>query len=46
MTHLPFIAAAYAATIGAYLLLSVSAVLRLRSARRKLRAVETRRVRA
>ncbi|MCQ8276927.1 heme exporter protein CcmD [Acetobacteraceae bacterium KSS8] len=45
MTHLPFIAGAYAATIGVFLILSVSAALRLRAAERRLHAVETRRER-
>ena len=42
MTHLPFVAAAYALTVAVGLFLSVSAALRLRRAGRRLAAVETR----
>ena len=36
MTHLPFIAAAYAVTIGAAVALALNAAARLRAARRAL----------
>lgn len=40
MTHLPFVAGAYAVTIGTFLVLSVSAAARLRAARRRLAALD------
>jgi cytochrome c biogenesis protein CcdA len=43
MTHLPFIAGAYALGIALPLWLAIDATLRLGRARRRLAAVETRR---
>lgn len=43
MTHLPYIIAAYVIAIGVTLAFSVEALLRTRSARRRLQAVDTRR---
>ena len=42
MTHLPYIAAAYVIAIGLPLVLSVEALLRTRSARRRLEAIDPR----
>lgn len=42
MTHLPFVATAYALGIGVPVLFAVSAWQRLRLARRRLAAVDTR----
>ncbi|MEA2736695.1 MAG: hypothetical protein QOH05_2 [Acetobacteraceae bacterium] len=43
MTHLPYIAAAYVIAVGVPLALSIEALLRARSARRRLQAVDPRR---
>ncbi len=43
MTHLPFIAAAYALGVGIPLVLAVGAWARLRAASRKLAAIDPRR---
>ena len=43
MTHLPYIAGAYGLTLSLALVLSVSAAIRLRRARRRLAAVDVRR---
>jgi hypothetical protein len=45
MTHLPYIAAAYVLAIGTPLYLSIEALFRVRSARRRLQAIDTRRER-
>ncbi len=45
MTHLPYIAAAYVIAIGVTLAFSIEALLRTRSARRRLHAIDTRRER-
>ncbi|HEY0422843.1 MAG TPA: hypothetical protein VGC82_05915 [Rhodopila sp.] len=42
MTHLPYIAAAYLIAIGLPLFFSVEALLRVRSARRRLAAIDPR----
>ena len=43
MTHLPYILAAYAVAIGVPLAFSVEALIRVRSVRRRLQAIDTRR---
>lgn len=43
MTHLPYIVAAYVIAVGTPLVLSVGALLRVQSARRRLQAIDTRR---
>ncbi|WP_419729696.1 heme exporter protein CcmD [Lichenicola sp.] len=43
MTHLPYVAGAYGLTLAVAAVLSVSAALRLRRARRRLAAVDVRR---
>ncbi len=43
MTHLPFVAAAYALGTGLPILLTIEALLRLRSAVRRLDAIDPRR---
>jgi hypothetical protein len=43
MTHLPYIVAAYVLAIGLSLALSIGARSRLRSARRRLQAIDVRR---
>jgi len=43
VTHLPFIAAAYAVAIGVPLVFSVQALFRTRSATRRLAAIDPRR---
>jgi hypothetical protein len=45
VTHLPYIAAAYAIAIGVPLCLSIQVFFRARSARRRLAAIDTRRER-
>ncbi len=45
MTHLPYIAAAYAIAIGVPLFLSIQVFFRVRSANRRLAAIDTRRER-
>ncbi len=45
MTHLPYIAAAYAIAVGVPLALSVETFFRVRSAKRRLAAIDTRRER-
>ncbi len=45
MTHLPYILAAYAIAIGMPLALSIEVAFRVRSARRRLQAIDTRRER-
>lgn len=45
MTHLPYVLAAYAVAIGVPLALSVEALFRVRSVRRRLHAIDTRRER-
>jgi heme exporter protein CcmD len=45
MTYAPYVAAAYAIALGVTLFLSAQSLLRLRSASRRLSAVDTRRVR-
>ncbi len=42
MTHLPYIVAAYVIAIGVPLLLSIQVLLRVQSARQRLRAIDTR----
>ena len=46
MTHLPFIAAAYALAIGVPLAFAVNAAWRMRAASRRLAAIDPRRQRA
>ena len=46
MTDLPYIAGAYAIALGVTVLLSANALVRLRIASRRLRAIDTRRDRA
>jgi len=41
MMHLPYIAAAYVVAIGLPLVLSIEAGFRIRSARRRLEAIDT-----
>ena len=43
MTHLPYIVAAYIIAAGLPLVLSLEALLRVRSARRRLQVIDTRR---
>jgi hypothetical protein len=43
MTHLPYIAAAYAIAVGLPLAFSVEALFRVQSARRRLEAIDIRR---
>jgi heme exporter protein D len=43
MTHLPFVAAAYALGAALPILLTIEALLRLRTARRRLDAIDPRR---
>jgi hypothetical protein len=43
VTHLPYIAAAYVIAIGMPLVLSIEALFRVRSARRRLQAIDVRR---
>ncbi len=43
MTHLPYIVAAYVIAVGMPLVLSVEALFRVRSARRRLLAIDPRR---
>lgn len=43
MTHLPYITAAYVIAIGLPLIFSIDALLRVRSARRRLQAINVRR---
>jgi heme exporter protein D len=43
MSYAPYIAAAYAVALGSTLFLSAQSLIRLRSASRRLRAVDTRR---
>lgn len=43
MTHLPYIVAAYVIAVGMPLVLSVEALVRARTAQRRLRAIDTRR---
>jgi hypothetical protein len=43
VTHLPYIAAAYVIAIGLPLIFSINALLRVRSARRRLQAIDVRR---
>lgn len=43
MTHLPYIVAAYSIAVGMPLILSVEALFRIRSARLRLQAIDTRR---
>ena len=43
MTHLPYIVAAYMIAVGLPLAFAIEALLRTRSARRRLEAVDTRR---
>jgi heme exporter protein D len=43
MTHLPFIVAAYVIALGTPIILTVQAVLRARSAERRLDAIDPRR---
>ena len=43
MTHLPYIVAAYVIAIGLPLVLSFEVLFRVRSARRRLEAIDTRR---
>lgn len=45
MTHLPYIAAAYVIAVGVPVFLSVEALFRVRSARRRLQAIDVRRER-
>ena len=46
MTYAPYIAAAYAIALGVTVFLSAQSLIRVRSASRRLRAVDTRRERA
>jgi hypothetical protein len=43
MTHLPYIVAAYVLAVGMPVVLSVEVLFRVRSARRRLQAIDTRR---
>jgi heme export protein D (CcmD) len=43
MTHLPYIVAAYAIAIAVPLYFSIASLFRVRSARRRLAAIDTRR---
>jgi hypothetical protein len=43
VTHLPYIAAAYFIAVGLPLVLSVESLFRVRSARRRLQVIDTRR---
>lgn len=43
MTHLAYVAAAYAIAVGMPLALSVAVLFRVRAARRQLEAIDTRR---
>ncbi len=43
MTHLPYIVAAYALAIGLPLAFSIEALVRVRSAKRRLQAIDVRR---
>jgi hypothetical protein len=45
VTHLPYIAAAYVIAVGVPVFLSVEALFRVRSARRRLQAIDVRRER-
>jgi hypothetical protein len=45
VTHLPFIAAAYAIAVGVPLYFSIEAFFRVRAASRRLAAIDTRRER-
>jgi Heme exporter protein D (CcmD) len=45
VTHLPYIAGAYAIAIGVPLFLSIQVFFRVRSARQRLAAIDTRRER-
>jgi len=45
MTHLPYIVAAYVIAVGLPLILSVEALFRVRTARRRLQVIDTRRER-
>jgi hypothetical protein len=45
MTHLPYIAAAYVIAVGVPLFFSVEVLFRVRSAKRRLAAITTRRER-
>jgi hypothetical protein len=45
MTHLPYIVAAYVIAVGLPLILSLEALFRVRSARRRLLVIDTRRER-
>ncbi len=42
MTHWPYIAAAYVIAVGMPLVLSIEVLFRVRSAHRRLRAIDTR----
>ena len=43
MTHLPYILAAYAIAVGVPVIFAIDALVRVRSARRRLQAIDTRR---
>jgi hypothetical protein len=45
VTHLPYIVAAYVIAVGLPLFLAINALFRVRSARRRLEAIDTRRER-
>ena len=45
MTHLPYIVAAYVIAVGLPLIMSVEALFRVRTARRRLQVIDTRRER-